>query len=142
MLSLAGKTALVTGGGSGIGRAVVVRFAERGAELVVLDISAAAAAESAELARAAGAVASAVECDVSDAAAVDAAFGALAAQGKTVDVLVNSAGISHIGTLESTDEASFDRLYRVNVKGTYLCCRAARASMPAHGGVIVNMASI
>jgi 2-keto-3-deoxy-L-fuconate dehydrogenase len=142
MLSLAGKVAVVTGGGSGIGRAVVTRFAERGAEVVVLDISAAAAAESAALARAAGALARAIECDVGDAASVEAAFAALAAQGKAVDVLVNSAGISHIGTLERTDEASFDRLYRVNVKGVYLCCRAALASMAERGGVIVNMASI
>lgn len=142
MLSLAGKLAVVTGGGSGIGRAVVLRFAERGAELVVLDISAEAAAESAERARAAGAVASSIQCDVGDAASVQAAFGVLSAQGKSVDLLVNSAGISHIGALHSTDEAAFDRLYRVNVKGVYLCSRAALASMERRGGAIVNMASI
>jgi NAD(P)-dependent dehydrogenase (short-subunit alcohol dehydrogenase family) len=56
--------------------------------------------------------------------------------------LVNSAGIAHIGTLETTDEAAFDRLYRVNVKGVYLCCKAAVAQMAGRGGVIVNMASI
>lgn len=139
MLSLASKTAVVTGGGSGIGRAVVKRLAERGARVVVLDISAAAAAESAALARDAGSDASELACDVGDAASVAAAFASLA---RPVDVLVNSAGVSHIGTLESTSEADFDRLYRINVKGTYLCCQAAVRGMAGRGGVIVNMASI
>lgn len=142
MLSLSGKTAVVTGGGSGIGRAVVQRFAERGARLVVLDLSEAAAAESVAAARAAGADARVAICDVSDSASVAGAFGALRDAGLAVDVLVNSAGISHIGTLASTEEADFDRLYRVNVKGVYLCCREALRSMSGRGGVIVNMASI
>lgn len=142
MLSLQGKTAVVTGGGSGIGRAVVLRLAERGARVVVLDISAPAALESVALTVAAGGQARAVDCDVSDAASVTAAFASMAEQGEALDILVNSAGVSHIGTLASTDEAAFDRLYRVNVKGIYLCCRAAVAAMAGRGGVIVNMASI
>lgn len=142
MLSLSGKTAVVTGGGSGIGRAVALRFAERGARVLVLDIEAAAAAESVALAKAAGADARALACDVSDAASVAAAFAAIAEQDPSLDILVNSAGISHIGTLTSTDEAAFDRLYRVNVKGVYLCCREAVLRMAGRGGVIVNMASI
>lgn len=139
MLSLAGKVAVVTGGGSGIGRAVVLRLAERGASVVVLDIAAAAALESVELVVAAGGAARAVECDVSDTVSVNAAFASLT---QPLDILVNSAGVSHIGTLSSTDEAAFDRLYRVNVKGIYTCCRAAVAQMADRGGVIVNMASI
>ena len=142
MLSLQGKTAVVTGGGSGIGRAVVLRLAERGARVVVLDVSAAAANESVALVVAAGGTAHAVECDVSDATAVNAAFSSLSGQVEALDILVNSAGVSHIGTLGSTDEAAFDRLYRVNVKGIYLCCRAAVPAMSNRGGVIVNMASI
>jgi len=139
MLSLQGKTAVVTGGGSGIGRAVVLRLAERGARVVVLDISEPAARETVALAHAAGGTAHAAACDVSDATAVNAVFAAFA---EPLDILVNSAGVSHIGTLASTDEAAFDRLYRVNVKGIYLCCRAAVAAMTGRGGVIVNMASI
>src|SRR6188768_2086425 len=104
MLSLKGKTAVVTGGGSGIGRAVVLRLAERGARVVVLDISAPAALESVELVVAAGGAAQAVACDVSDAASVNAAFASLTESGGGLDILVNSAGISHIGTLASTDE--------------------------------------
>jgi 2-keto-3-deoxy-L-fuconate dehydrogenase len=142
MLSLTGKTAVVTGGGSGIGRAVVARFAERGARVVVLDVAPEAAAESVALAQAAGADARAFECDVGDAASVSAAFAALAGQGLSVDILVNSAGVSHIGTIEGTDEAALDRLYRINVKGVYLCCREALRGMAGRGGVIVNMASI
>ena len=142
MLSLSGKTAVVTGGGSGIGRAVVTRFAERGARVVVLDISEAAAQESVVLAQAAGGQARAVACDVGDAPSVASAFANLTGAGQSVDILVNSAGVAHIGTLESTDEVAFDRLYRVNVKGVFLCCQAALKSMAKRGGVIVNMASI
>lgn len=141
MLSLAGKTAVVTGGGSGIGRAVVTLFAQRGARVVVLDISEPAAQEAAAQVTAAGGVARAIACDVGDSSAVDAAFASLR-DGEALDILVNSAGIAHIGTLESTNEADFDRLYRVNVKGIYLCCRAAVRAMSNRGGVIVNMASI
>lgn len=141
MFSFAGKTAVVTGGGSGIGQAVVKRLAEFGARVVVLDISEAAAQESVDLVKAAGGEARAVRCDVGDAASVEAAFASLT-QTEAVDILVNSAGIAHIGTLETTDEAAFDRLYRVNVKGVYLCCKAAVARMAGRGGVIVNMASI
>jgi 2-keto-3-deoxy-L-fuconate dehydrogenase len=141
MLSLEGKTAIVTGGGSGIGRAVVLRLAERGAKVVVLDISMPAALDSAELVVAAGGSARALECDVSVAGSVAAAFASVAEHSPALNILVNSAGISHIGTLASTDEAAFDRLYRVNVKGTYLCCQAAVRAMSG-GGVIVNMASI
>src|SRR5690242_18452209 len=101
MLSLAGKIAVVTGGGSGIGRAVVLRLAERGASVVVLDIAAAAALESVELVVAAGGAARAIECDVSETASVNAAFASLT---QPLDILVNSAGVSHIGTLASTDE--------------------------------------
>jgi 2-keto-3-deoxy-L-fuconate dehydrogenase len=139
MLSLTGKSAVVTGGGSGIGRAVVLRLAERGARVTVLDISLAAAEETVALVSAAGGDARARACDVGDATSVDAAFASL---GDAVDILVNSAGVAHIGTLESTEEADFDRLYRVNVKGVYLCCRAAVRAMTGRGGVIVNMASI
>jgi 2-keto-3-deoxy-L-fuconate dehydrogenase len=138
--AFAGKTAVVTGGGSGIGQAVVKRLAEFGARVVVLDISEAAARESVDLVKAAGGEARAVKCDVGDAASVESAFASLT-EAEAVDILVNSAGIAHIGTLETTDEAAFDRLYRVNVKGVYLCCKAAVARMAGRGGVIVNMAS-
>jgi 2-keto-3-deoxy-L-fuconate dehydrogenase len=106
----------------------------------VLDISESAALETVAQVMAAGGEARAIACDVGDAAAVTAAFDSLG--GAALDILINSAGVAHIGTLESTDEAAFDRLYRVNVKGVYLCCRAALPLLSSPGGVIVNMASI
>jgi NAD(P)-dependent dehydrogenase (short-subunit alcohol dehydrogenase family) len=81
-----------------------------------------------------------VACDVSDEAGVAAAF---AAAGTPVDVLVNCAGIAHVGSLATTTPEDLDRLYRVNVRGTYLCMKAALTPMLAQGsGVILNMASI
>ena len=89
----------------------------------------------------AGAGATAHVCDVGNQHDVKELFQKVAAQ-KAINILVNCAGISHIGKLESTTEADFDRIYLVNVKGTYNCMYAAIESMKANGGAIVNMASI
>jgi NAD(P)-dependent dehydrogenase (short-subunit alcohol dehydrogenase family) len=143
MFSLEGKTAVVTGAGSGIGRAIALVFARQGARLVVLDVATQAAqAVAAEIA-AIGPKPLVVTCDVTSSASVEAAFAAIDASGSRVDILVNNAGIAHIGNLESTDETAFDRVHDVNVKGVYLCARAGLSRMLAQGeGVIVNMASI
>ncbi len=139
---LTGKTAAITGAGSGIGRAIAERFAARGAKVHVLDVNLEAATEVARGIVASGGSASAVACDVSDQADVDRCFGALLAAGP-LDILVNNAGVSHIGTVESTTEADLDRLYRVNVKGVYNCTHAVISAMKGRGrGVILNMASI
>jgi 2-keto-3-deoxy-L-fuconate dehydrogenase len=89
----------------------------------------------------AGGQARAFSCDVTDMASVSAAFEQIAALGP-LQILVNSAGVSHIGKLESTSGADFDRLFSVNVKGTFHCMKAAVALMTSSGGVILNMASI
>jgi NAD(P)-dependent dehydrogenase (short-subunit alcohol dehydrogenase family) len=143
MFSLEKKTAVVTGAGSGIGRAIAVLFAKQGAKVVLLDISETAAdGVRAEIA-AQGGDARAVVCDVADAGSVRAAFEALDAADLRIDVFVNSAGVGHVGTLLTTDEATFDRLYRVNVKGVYLAARHAVERMTkTGGGVILNLASI
>ena len=90
---------------------------------------------------AAGGRVSVFPCDVTDMASVDATFQKIAAAG-ALHILVNSAGVSHIGKLETTSEADFDRLFSVNVKGTFHCMKAAIEVMKPSGGVILNLASI
>ena len=139
---LDGKVAVVTGGGSGIGRAIAVRFAAQGAAVRVLDLSLADAQQTCQQITSAGGNAAAYACDVTDQKETKDVFAKLAAQGP-LSILVNNAGISHIGTVESTTEEDFDRVFRVNVKGVYNCTLAAIAHMKAQGGgVILNMASI
>ena len=119
-LRLDGKVALVTGGGSGIGQAIALKFAAHGATVRVLDVSLGAGEETCRQITSAGGKASACACDVTDQKLVKETFTQLAANGP-VSILVNNAGVSHIGTVESTTEADFDRVFRVNVKGYYNC---------------------
>jgi len=139
MFSLKQKKAVVTGAGSGIGKAVALLFARQGAWVYVLDINEAQALETVKEIEAAGHEGSAHVADVSNQQQVLALFATL----PRVDILVNSAGISHVGTVETTAEADFDRLYNVNVKGVYNCLYAAIPLMKKNkGGVIVNMSSV
>ena len=139
-MTLQGKRALVTGAASGIGRAIAETFASAGAEVILLDLNQdAVTATSDSIAREMKAACHAIACDVSDDASVAAAF----AQAGSLDIVVNSAGIAHIGTVLDTSADDFDRLFRVNVRGTYLCMQAAVRNMePRRTGVILNMASI
>jgi NAD(P)-dependent dehydrogenase (short-subunit alcohol dehydrogenase family) len=138
------KTALVTGAGSGIGRAIAIRFAHAGARVVVMDILDTTAGETVSQIEKLGGDAIAVRCDVTKQRAVDDAFGAVVGRQGSIDILVNSAGIAHVGTLEQTSEEDFDRVYAVNVKGVYNCLRAGVAVMKEQstGGVILNVASV
>jgi len=124
MFRLDGKVAAVTGAGSGIGEAIAVLFGQQGALVQALDVDQAAAGRTADRIRAAGGRTDARRIDVGDAASVAAAFAAIVAAHKKVDILVNNAGIAHVGTVETTTEADFDRVFRVNVKGIYLCAQA------------------
>ena len=139
---LDGKVAVVTGGGSGIGRAIALKFAAHGAAVRVLDVSLGDAEATCQQITSAGGKAAAYDCDVTDQKQVKDRFQKLAEQGP-LSILVNNAGISHIGTVESTTEEDFDRVLRVNVKGFYNCMSASIGYLKANGGgVILNMASI
>src|SRR5438128_1729302 len=143
MFELTDKIAAVTGGGSGIGEAIALLFARQGAQVAVVDVDEEAARRTADRITSAGGQARALRADVTDRASVHAAFVNIDADLGRLDVLVNNAGIAHVGTVETTPEEDFDRVYRVNVKGVYLCTQAALPLMlRGGGGVIVNMASI
>lgn len=137
-----GKVAAVTGGASGIGRAIAERFAKSGASVRVLDLDEHAASAVANEIAANGGDAKAYNCDVTQREGVVSAFHRIF-QEERVQILINNAGISHIGNLEGTTEADFDRIFSVNVKGMYNCMQACVPHMKANGrGVILNMASI
>ncbi len=139
---LDGKVAVITGGGSGIGRAIAQTFASSGAAVRILDLDAAGAEATVRQIAASGGKASFHACDVSNRAQVQTTFQDIFRRDR-IHILVNNAGISHIGTLETTTEADFDAVFRVNVKGMYNCMAAAIGHMKAQGGgVILNLASI
>jgi NAD(P)-dependent dehydrogenase (short-subunit alcohol dehydrogenase family) len=139
MFELNDKRAVITGAGSGIGRAMATLFASQGAYVAVLDVGDAAAAEVVREIRDAGGQAGAHVCDVADYEAVKATFAAIG----PIDILVNNAGIAHVGRADTTSEEDFDRVMRVNVKGVYHCLHAAIPQLRSRGGgVIVNMASV
>jgi NAD(P)-dependent dehydrogenase (short-subunit alcohol dehydrogenase family) len=138
-----GKVALVTGGGSGIGRATAVRFAREGARVGVADRSLQKAEAVVGEIAASGGKAMALACDVSLASDCESAVAAVEKTLGPLDILINNAGVGTTGTVLTTSEADFDRLMAVNVKGTYLMSRAALTVMvPRKRGVIVNAGSI
>ena len=143
MFDLSGKVALVTGGGSGIGEAICHALARHGAEVCILDIDVEEAQRvQADIVAEEGR-ATVFPCDVGNQQAVDAVFAQIHQRHGTLDVLVNNAGIAHIGTVETTTEEDMDRIFQVNVKGVYNGMKAAVPYMKAQGGgSIINMASI
>ena len=133
------KHAIITGGGSGIGRAIALLIAEDGNHIVILDLQQEAGDETAELIREAGGSAECLCCDVSETDSVREVFEKL----PRADILVNSAGIASIGNIGDTTPEEMDRIYGVNVKGLYHCIHFAVPKMIAEGGgAILNIASI
>jgi 2-keto-3-deoxy-L-fuconate dehydrogenase len=141
---VAGKVALVTGAGTGIGRAVCVRLAQEGADVVVTSRTAAHVEETRRLAaEAAGSDLLGLQLDVTDSDAVDLVVGQVVERYGRIDVLSNNAGIElvHGPSVVETTNDEWERVFRVNVAGTFYACRAAIPHMP-EGSSIVNMASI
>lgn len=139
MFSLENKHAVITGGGSGIGKAISLLFAKQGAVVHIVELNAASAGQAVEEIKQQGGKALAYSADVSKQDEVVAVIGQI----PQIDILVNNAGIAHIGNVEGTSEQDFERLYNVNVKGAYNCFYAVIPKMKAQGGgAIVNMASI
>ena len=136
------KVIVITGAGSGIGKAIAKCFAGCGAEVRVLDIESRAIAETVEEITRSGGKAKPHQCDVSQCQSVERTFSSIAAEGP-IDVLVTSAGLAHVGTIGSTTIADFERVFNVNVRGAYLCMKAAIKTMVKRGGgTILNMASV
>jgi NAD(P)-dependent dehydrogenase (short-subunit alcohol dehydrogenase family) len=140
--SLKGKTALITGGGSGIGKAIATTFANQGAKVHIFETDSNAVEQTVSEIQNKGNVAAAHLVDVTQFDQINTLVQSIAEK-DSIDVLVNNAGIAHIGTVESTAEADFDRLFSVNVKGVFNCTKACIPYMKNAGkAAIVNMASI
>ncbi|WP_220459156.1 SDR family NAD(P)-dependent oxidoreductase [Gelidibacter maritimus] len=142
VFSLKGKTAIITGGGSGIGKAIATTFAKHGANVCILDFNVEnGKATVSEIEKDSGS-ASFYQCDVANQEQVEAIFSKIA-NNNAIDILVNNAGIAHVGNIENTNSEDLDRLYNVNIKGVYNGMKAAIPHFKKQKkGVIVNMASI
>lgn len=140
--SLTGKDAIVTGGGSGIGRSISLKFAAHGCRVHILEKFIEKAEDTCEMINAEGGAAVSYKCDVSNFQDVDDVISAIISNHK-IDILVNNAGIAHIGNIEKTTEEDLDKVFQVNIKGVYNCTRAVIPFMKEQSyGVILNMASI
>jgi 2-keto-3-deoxy-L-fuconate dehydrogenase len=138
--TFAGRTVIVTGGGSGIGQAIATLFGARGARVGIVDLASADA--TVQAIAGAGGTALHVGCDVSKQDEVSRAFAEIRERFGPLDALVNSAGVAHVGTVEQTTEADLDRIYSVNVKGVYNCLKLGVVAMKGRGGAILNVASV
>ncbi|MGH7118953.1 MAG: SDR family NAD(P)-dependent oxidoreductase [Acetobacteraceae bacterium] len=138
--SLAGRVALITGGNSGIGRAVAGAFAAAGAQVI---IAGRRAARNEEVVRQLGCSAAAATLDVTDEASVERCIGETVARFGRLDVLLNSAGVSHRASVLELNRADWQRVLDTNLTGAFLCTKhAARHMQAAHAGKIINVASI
>ena len=139
MFKLDGKIAVITGGGSGIGKAVAKVFSKQGATVHIIDLSEENAQHVVSEIESAGGKAIAYACDVSNLQQVSEVFKEIG----TINILVNNAGIAHVGNVETTTEEDFERIFKVNVKGVYNCLHVVVPIMKANGGgTIVNLSSI
>lgn len=143
MFDLQEKITVITGAGSGIGKAIAELFAAQKATVYLLDLNAEAVEATRKEIVSRGGEAYAVSCNVADQEEITGVFGGIVQKWNRVDILVNSAGIAHIGKLDTTTVNDFDRIFQVNVKGVYNTMYAAVGHMKRQGGgVILNLASV
>ncbi len=139
MLSYTNKSVIVTGGASGIGKSIALAFSKQGATIHVVDIHLEPANKVVQEIIELGGKAIGYQCDVSNTLQVNQVLGSI----RPVDIIVNNAGISHIGTVETTTEADIDKMYQVNIKSVYNCCHAILPIMKEKKtGIILNICSV
>lgn len=143
-MKLKDKVAVITGGGSGLGRAIAVRFASEGARIVVAELNEAKGEETVRLIQDKGGEAFCVVTDVSRSSEVSTLFKTLDERGWSVDILVNNAGQGgNLAPVHETSDEDWDSILAVHLNGTFYCTReAARRMLPRGGGVIINMGSV
>jgi NAD(P)-dependent dehydrogenase (short-subunit alcohol dehydrogenase family) len=139
---LEGKTAVVTGGASGIGKAAAMRMAAEGARVAILDCNGTEAETAVSLIRTAGQAAISIPCDVAADAEVALAMQRVAKEFGSIDVLFNSAGVAVRFPVGEQDEAGWDRVLSINLKGSYLCSRHALPYFSKSGGSIIHTSSV
>jgi NAD(P)-dependent dehydrogenase (short-subunit alcohol dehydrogenase family) len=143
IFDLTGKTAVVTGGGSGIGKAIAIQLARHGAAVCLLDLNEESINTTAKEIVLNKNLAKAYPCNVASQSETVQVYNQIVKDFNTIDITVNSAGVSHIGKLDNTSEADFDRLYQVNIKGVYNSMFGAIPFMRKQKqGVILNLASV
>lgn len=141
--NLKSRTAIITGGANGIGKAISGTFAEMGAAVHVLDMNVEEGSKVVSDIKSKNGEAYFHKCDVTKYYEVEKVVKEVKANGDSLDILINNAGIGFVGNIENTTEADFDRLYNVNVKGVYNCMKAVTPTFKEKNkGVIINMASI
>lgn len=132
------KVTIITGGGSGIGEAMCKHFADKKAKVIILDNNEAEGRRVSQENKS-----DFIKCDISDEGSVDDAFNQIEKNYGRIDILINNAGIAHIGKITETNPEDFDRIIKINVRGAYLCTRASINSMIKNNkGCILNMASV
>ncbi len=142
VFNLTGKSAIVTGAAKGIGKAISTKLALQGARVALIDMDERMLAEAVQEINAKGGKTSKHVCDITNRQQVAKSFEAIT-QAQGLDILINNAGIAHIGNVEQTREEDFDKVYQVNVKGTFNCLQAGIIEMKkSGGGNIINIASI
>lgn len=145
MFSLHNKVAFITGAGSGIGEAIARLFAKQGAQVIIADLRLDAAERVSAEIKAEGGQAQPQELDVANTSQVQEAFAAIASQYGRIDIAINNAGISHVGTILETSDEDWERVMNVNAGGVFRCAREAVRQMlkqEPKGGTIINISSV